>query len=80
MADRPHWLVPPGYHDIAKRNCPVLGKFAKRSVSTATFNRSRDALRKQQPPRNDVSIPSVDDDIDVLIEKVALHYFDFAQE
>ncbi|ELP30160.1 hypothetical protein RBSWK_05918 [Rhodopirellula baltica SWK14] len=48
---------------------------------TATpLDRSRDSLRKKQPPRDDVSIPGVDDCIDVLIEKVARYGFDFAQE
>lgn len=68
------------YQEKGKRNCPVLGKFAKRSVTATSLDRSRDSLRKKQPPRDDVSIPGVDDCIDVLIEKVALCDFDFAQE
>ena len=33
---------------------------------------TRDPLRKKQPPRDDVAVPSVDDHLDVLIEQVAV--------
>ena len=38
----------------------------------AAFNRARDTLRQQQPPRDDVSVPGVDNYFYGLIEKITI--------
>ena len=57
----------------AERNGARLAKFAERSVAAAFFNRTRNALRQEQSPRNDVAVPRVHDHIDILVEKVAIN-------
>ena len=44
----------------------------ERLDSTAAFNRARDALRQQQPPRDDVSVPGVNNYFYGLIEKITI--------
>lgn len=46
-------------------------------VAGAALDRARDSLRKQQPPRNEVTIPSIDDDLDRLLEEIANYGYDF---
>lgn len=50
----------------------MLSEFPERLVAPALFDRTGDSLGQQQPPRNEVSIPGVDDAVDVLIEQVAV--------
>ena len=45
--------------------------FSEWSVASTTFDGTRNALRQQEPPRNDVAVPCVDDDFHVLIEQIA---------
>ena len=54
----------------------MFGKFLKRGRAAALFDGSRNALRQEQPPRDDISVPGVDDYIDVLIEQIAVDDFD----
>ena len=55
---------------VAQWNRAESSKFAKRLEPGAPFDRAGHALRQQQPPRNDIPIPSVDDYIDILIQQV----------
>jgi hypothetical protein len=41
-------------------------------LTGAPLDHARDALREQQPPRDQVAVPRVDDDLHVLIEEIAL--------
>jgi len=50
----------------------MASDLSERLDSPATFNRSRDALRQQQPPRDDVSVPGVDNYFYGLIEKITV--------
>ena len=45
--------------------------FPERCLATTTFDGTGNTLRQQQPPRDDVPVPCVDDDIHVLIEQIA---------
>lgn len=49
-----------------------IAELTKRQVASPTFDRCGDALRKQQPPGDDVAIPGIDDGVDVLLEKIAV--------
>lgn len=51
-------------------------KLLKGPGTRSTFDRSRDPLRQQQPPRDKVSIPGVHDGVNLLFEKIAVHGFD----
>ena len=57
----------------AERNWAEFTQFAERSVAAAFLDGTGDTLRQKQPPRNDVAVPSVHDDVDVLVEKVAIN-------
>lgn len=48
-------------------------KLPKGPRACRAFDRSRDALRQEQPPRDEISIPGVHDRVDLLIEKIAGH-------
>ena len=48
--------------------------FNERTVPGATLDRPGDALGYEKPPRNDVAIPCVHDDVDVLVEQVTFDY------
>ena len=52
---------------MAERNDAGLTDFDKRTISRSPLDRSRDSLWKQEPPRNDVPVPRIHDDIDFLI-------------
>ena len=41
--------------------------------ATPFLDRARDALRLKQPPRDDGSMPDIDDDVDVLLEQVSVN-------
>ena len=49
----------------------MLAEFFEWASATSLFDCTRDTLGQQQPPRDDIPIPSVDDCINVLIEEVA---------
>jgi len=53
-------------------NRPMASDLTERLDSLAAFNRARDALRQQQPPRDDVSVPRVNNYFYGLIEKIAI--------
>ena len=48
--------------------------FPIRFKPSPALERSADALRQQQPPRNGVTIPGVDDGVHLLIEQVAFYH------
>ena len=50
----------------------MASDLTERIDSPAAFNRARDALRQQQPPRDDVSVPGVDNYFYWLIETVTI--------
>ena len=66
-------LASTGDDRAAERNWAEFAQFAERSVTAAFLDGAGDALRQKQPPRNDVSVPSVHDDIDVLVEEVTIN-------
>jgi hypothetical protein len=47
-------------------------KFLERAGAASSLDRSRHALRQQQPPGKDVPVPGVGDHINVLAEEIAL--------
>lgn len=51
------------------------GEFAERLLPSAFPDRARYALRKQQPLRDNVAIPRVDNRINALIEHIAFNNF-----
>jgi hypothetical protein len=57
---------------MSQRQSSCLGQLAKRSFARTTSNRSRNTLGNEEPPRDDVAIPGVDDDVYVLIQQVPL--------
>jgi hypothetical protein len=54
----------------------MSSNLTERLDSPAAFNRARDALRQQQPPRDDVSVPRVNNYFYWLIEEVTIHDHD----
>ena len=69
-------LASGGFDCAAEGNGAFAGNFTKGSVAGAAFDGARHALRQQQPPRNNVAVPGVDDDLYVLVEEVAVNDFD----
>jgi len=55
---------------MSERNRAKSPDLAKWTQAASTLYRTRDALRKQEPPRNDVAVPRVDNDFDRLVEQV----------
>src|SRR5262245_47790821 len=55
-------------HRTAKGDWSDLTQLAKRLMASALLDRARNALRNEQPPRDNVAVPSVDNDLDVLVE------------
>ena len=53
-------------------NRAMASDLTERLGPPAAFDRTRDTLRQQQPPRDDVSVPGVDDYFYGLIEKITL--------
>lgn len=49
----------------------MLTEFFEWRSAATTFDSTGNALRQQQPPRDDVPIPCVDNHIHVLIKQVA---------
>ncbi|EEF93749.1 hypothetical protein CATMIT_01618, partial [Catenibacterium mitsuokai DSM 15897] len=49
------------------------GQFSKGPCPTPMLDGARYALRQQQPPRNDVAVPRVDDGLHILIEEIAVY-------
>lgn len=62
-----------GEYGMAQRDRPMFGQFFKWTGSTTFFYRARYTLRQQQPPRNNIAIPCVDDDVHVLIEQITFY-------
>ncbi len=54
-------------HCSTKRQYSELPEFFERSKPATLLDCSRYALWQQEPPRNEVPIPGVDDHLDVLI-------------
>lgn len=52
----------------------VPPQFLERSCPTPSLDRRRDALRQQKPPRADIAIAGVDDDLDRLVQQDALDH------
>ena len=63
-----------GLDRSAQRNWSVSSQLAERLVSGAALDGPVDALRQQQPSRDDIAVPSVDDDFDVLVEQISTAY------
>ena len=61
-----------GNHSVAERKEPSRPQLAKWCRTTTTLDLAGNALRKKQPPRENVSVPGVDDDFDILVQEVAL--------
>jgi hypothetical protein len=57
-----------GHDRPAERNRPHPCQFSKWTIAAASLYRARYALRKQEPPRDDVAVPCVDDDLDILFK------------
>lgn len=60
-------------HRPAQGNRAMLAELHEGADAASPFDRPRDALGQPPPPGNDVSIPGVDNDVDFLIEQVALN-------
>lgn len=74
MDDRFEWKSSRGrFHGVTERNRTHAAQFAKRLPPAAFLDRAGYTLRDQPPPRNDVSIPCVDNDVDVLVEQVSIN-------
>ena len=56
----------------AQRDRPVLAKFFERLCTASMLDCPRDALGQQEPPRDDVAVPGVDDHVNGLVEQIAL--------
>ena len=56
----------------AQRDRPVPAKFTERSGAAPPLDRPGDALGEEQPPRDDVAVPRVDDHFDRLDEQIPL--------
>ncbi|MBL4684850.1 MAG: hypothetical protein JKY37_09695, partial [Nannocystaceae bacterium] len=50
--------------------------FAERLEPTTAFDRTGDALGHKKPPGDDVSVPGIDDGVDVLVEEIAVPHLD----
>lgn len=59
---------------MTKRNWTVPRELTKGAIARLTFDRPGDAVRNEEPPRDDVAIPWVDDGIDPLAEKVPINH------
>jgi hypothetical protein len=46
-------------------------KFLERRSAASFFDRTGHTLRKKQPPRSYISVPGVDDHIDLLVEQIS---------
>lgn len=66
-------LAGAGEYGAAQGDRPVLGQLTEWSVPAAPLDRAGDALRDQQPSRNHVAVPGVDDDVNILIQQVAVN-------
>ena len=66
-----------GDNRTAKGNGAESSQFFEWFVSSAPLDRSRHTLWNQKPPRDDVPIPSIHDDIDILIEEVTSNDVNF---
>lgn len=56
-----------GENGVAERN-GAFGKLLEGRVAAALFDGAGNTVRPEQPPRNDVAIPGVDDGVHFLIE------------
>ncbi len=65
-----------GQSTCAGESCLPEGKWAEPTQlpkglrACPLLDRAGDTLRKEKPPRNDVSVPGIHDDLDILIEQV----------
>jgi hypothetical protein len=50
----------------------MFPEFPERAGATTPFDRPGHALWEQEPPRDDVPIPGIDDHVNVLVEEIAL--------
>jgi hypothetical protein len=62
-----------GLDRATERDRASVPQLSKRLVTRPTFDGTRNSLRQQQPPRDDVSVPGVDDDIHILIKQVSIN-------
>jgi hypothetical protein len=68
-----------GLDRTAQRNRPLAAELSERLQAATPFDGPRHALRQEEPPRDDVAIPRVDDDLDVLVEQVTVNNSRFRQ-
>jgi hypothetical protein len=59
-----------GQDGIAKMDGTGSGNLLEWLQTCLALDRAGYALRDQQPPGNDVSVPRIDDDFNVLVQKV----------
>ena len=51
--------------------------FLERNGPASAFDGPGNTLGQQQPPRDDVAVPGIDNHFHILIEQIALDHFDF---
>jgi hypothetical protein len=49
-----------------------MSELSKWVEAGTTLDRTRDSLRNQQPPRDDVAVPRVDDCVAFLVEEITI--------
>src|SRR5581483_11676008 len=64
-----------GKRGLSERKRAVPGKFTERLGSSLPLDGSRNPLRQQQPPGNNVAVPGVDNDLDRLGQQIAFDDF-----
>ena len=60
-----------GLDRAAEWKRPVTGQLTERCVTGPALDGPGNSLRQQQPPRDNIAVPSVDDDFLVLVEQIA---------
>jgi len=58
----------------AERDWPKAAQFTKGLIPAPTFDGTGHSLRNEQPPRDDVSVPGIDDDLHLLVKEVAIEH------
>ena len=59
------------FDGAAEWNCAELPKLSKWLESGSPLDRARDALGQEQPPRNDIPVPCIHDNFNVLVQEIA---------
>ena len=51
----------------------MAGQFTKWFITAPPLDGPGHPLRQQQPPRNHIAVPGVDDHLDFLVQQIPLH-------